>query len=321
MVEKYLNQIGDTPLLKIVDEMFHNIKIYVKLEFYNPTGSVKDRAAYYILNKIIKNGEINKNTIIIESSSGNFGIALAFYCKMLGLQFYSVIDPNITFTNEILIRKMSTQTFMVDQADQNGGYLIERIKKVKQLQEQYFNTYWINQYGNPYNIEAYYNTLGNELCTQMDHIDYVFLGVSSCGTITGISRKIKEKYPNAKIIAVDIVGSVIFGEKAQKRYIPGIGSSMKPENLKKAKIDDVIQVTEEETIEMCNYLLTNHQIFVGGSSGSVMVAIRNYFKNKEVKNITVVTIFADRGDRYSTTIYNEEWCSEKFPNLKKGEKL
>ena len=321
MVKKYLNQVGNTPLLNLSDEMFDNINLLVKMEFYNPTGSVKDRAAYYILNKITMNREINKDTIIIESSSGNFGIALAFYCRMLGLKFYSVIDHNITFANEILIRKMSTQTFMVNRQDENGGYLIERIKRVKQLQKQYRDTYWINQYANPYNAEAYYNTLGNELCAQINHIDYIFLGVSSCGTITGVSRKVKEKFPNAKIIAVDIVGSVIFGGKAQKRYIPGIGSSMKPDNLKKAKIDDVIQVTEEETIDMCNYLLINHQIFVGGSSGSVIAAIRNYFKNKKVKNANVVTIFADRGDRYSTTIYNSEWCLEKFPNLKKGDKI
>lgn len=317
-MKKYLEQLGNTPVVNLADKMFYDLNIHIKLEFFNPTGSVKDRAASYILNKIISNGEIDKDTIIIESSSGNFGIALASYCKMLGLKFFCVIDPNITYTNEMLIRKLSTETFLVKKHDKNGGYLMERIKKVKQLQEQYEKTYWINQYGNLYNAEAYYMTLGKELCSEIKPIDYIFMGVSSCGTITGVSQRIKEKYPDAKVIAVDIVGSVIFGGKSKKRYIPGIGSSMQPPNLKYAKIDEVIQVTEEETVNMCNYLLENHQIFAGGSSGSVMVAIHNYFKSKKIENVNVVAIFADRGDRYSATIYKKEWCMEKFPKMNEG---
>ena len=314
-MRKYLEQVGNTPVITLSDSMFQGLNVYIKLEFNNPTGSVKDRAANFILNKLISNGEIDKDTIIIESSSGNFGIALASYCKMLGLKFFCVIDPNITETNEMLIRKLSSETFKVEHHDKYGGYLIERIKKVKQLQEQYENTYWVNQYGNPYNAEAYYRTLGCEICSEIKSIDYIFVGVSSCGTITGLSQRIKEEYPNAKVIAVDIFGSVIFGGTSKKRYITGIGSSMQPENLKNAKIDEVIQVSEEDTIHMCNYLLENHQIFVGGSSGSVISAIYNYFKDKKVLNINVVAIFADRGDRYSTTIYNKKWCKEKFPNM------
>lgn len=319
-MKEYLEQVGNTPIISLSDCMFQDLNVYIKLEFNNPTGSIKDRAANFILNKLVTNGEIDKDTIIIESSSGNFGIALASYCKMMGLRFFCVIDPNITETNEMLIRKLSSETFKVENHDEYGGYLIERIKKVKKLQEQYDNTYWINQYGNPYNAEAYYRTLGNELCNEIKPIDYIFIGVSSCGTITGLSQRIKEEYPNAKVIAVDIFGSVIFGGTSKKRYIPGIGSSMQPENLKNARIDEVIQVSEEDTILMCNYLLENHQIFAGGSSGSVMCAIHNYFRDKKVSNVNVVAIFADRGDRYSTTIYNKEWCMEKFPNIyEKGE--
>ena len=320
-MKQYLDGVGDTPIISLKDEIFKDLNVFIKLEFMNPTGSVKDRAASYILNKIFSNGEINKDTIIIESSSGNFGIALASYCKKLGLKFYCVIDPNITYTNELLIRKLSTKTIMVEKQDKNGGYLLERIKKVKQIQEENKNSYWVNQYGNPYNAESYYQTLGEELCREVKPIDYVFLGVSSCGTITGVSRKIKEVYPDAKVIAVDIVGSVIFGGESKKRYIPGIGSSMRPDNLKYAKIDEVIQVSEEETIRACNYLLEKQQIFVGGSSGSVVAAIQKYFKDKGTKNINVAAIFADRGDRYSTTIYNEEWCKKTFPDMYRGENV
>ena len=308
MISNILDNVGMTPLTSIRLEELSNIELYLKLEYYNPTGSVKDRAANYIIKKLLDLGEINKDTIMIESSSGNFGIALSAYCKKYGLSFYCVIDPNITPVNETIIRKLSTCTFKVTEKDSYGGYLLERIKKVKQLLNNNSNAYWVNQYANLHNAEAYYNTLGNELCNEIDEIDYVFVGVSSGGTITGVSRRIKEKYPNAKVIAVDSVGSVIFGGQAAKRYIPGIGSSMVPDILKHAKIDEVVLVDEISSISMCHELLEKHSIFAGGSSGSVFAAIKKYFKNKTLnKKVNVVAIFADRGDRYSNTIYNKEW--------------
>jgi 2,3-diaminopropionate biosynthesis protein SbnA len=302
---------GNTPLIRIKDEDLLNINLYAKLEYYNPSGSVKDRAAVYIINKLLSTGEINKDTTIIESSSGNFGIALATYCKKVGLKFVCVIDPNITSINETIIGLLSSSVIKVTQRDNGEGYLLNRIKTVKEFLKTNKNSYWINQYGNPYNSEAYFNTLGQEICNSLTTVDYVFLGVSSGGTITGVSQKIKNEFPKAKVIAVDITGSVIFGGAAQKRYIPGIGSSMVPDIISNAKIDGVVMVDEECVVNMCHELLDKHQIFVGGSSGSVIYAIKKYFKGKKFsEKPNVVTIFADRGDRYAKTIYNKSWCSE-----------
>lgn len=314
-----LKNVGNTPLICMEIEDIPNINLYAKLEFCNPTGSVKDRAATFIIKKLLDLGEINKDTTLIESSSGNFGIALSAYCKEYGLKFYCVVDPNITATNEMLIKALSTSIIKVTEPDSGGGYLLNRIKKVKELLETIENSYWVNQYANPYNAEAYYNTLGNEICDEVDNIDYIFLGVSSGGTITGISRKLKERFPQAKVIAVDIAGSVIFGGAPQKRYIPGIGSSMVPEILKYAKIDEVVIVDEISTIKFCNELLEHHSIFAGGSSGSVFAAIKKYFSGKKMSGkVNVVAIFPDRGDRYANTIYCKEWCDKvirgKNPN-------
>lgn len=307
-----LEKIGNTPLIRIKSRHFDNVNLYLKLEHYNPTGSVKDRAASYILKKVLSSGEINKDTILIESSSGNFGIALASYCKSMGLKFYCVVDPHISSVNEYLIKTLSTKMIKVEEPDENGGYLLNRIKKVNQLLEEIPNSYWVNQYGNPYNAEAYRETLGKEICEDLDKVDYVFLGVSSGGTITGVSQKIKEVFPHAKVIAVDVEGSVIFGGSPQKRYIPGIGSSMTPSILKDAFIDEVVTVDEISTIKACHELLNEHYIFAGGSSGSVFYAIKKYFEGKKFDNIpNVVAIFADRGDRYIDTIYNDVWC-DKF---------
>ena len=317
---KILDKLGDTPMVKIEPKGLDNINLYAKLEGYNPMGGVKDRAAVYMLKKGIELGEINKDTIVIESSSGNLGIALSAYCKEFGLKFYCIIDPHISLINEYIIKTLSTKMIKVTKPDKNGGYLLNRIKKVHELLKEIPNSYWINQYGNPYNPEAYKETLGKEICDELDGIDYIFLGVSSGGTITGLSQKIKEIFPKAKVVAVDVVGSVIFGGVPKKRYIPGIGSSIIPTVLKNAKIDEVLMVDEVSTIKMCHELLKNHNLFVGGSSGSVFSAVKKYFKNKKFKKKpTVVVVFADKGDRYINTVYNKNWCDsflQKYSEIK-----
>ncbi len=305
-----LNILGKTPPVHLHTEWNRNIELYAKLEFYNPTGSIKDRAASYIIDKLLKFGEIDKDTVIIESTSGNFGIALSAYCKKNGLKFIAVVDPHITPINEMLLNFLGARIIKVTQADENGGYLLNRIKKVKELVAQIDNSYWINQYENIYNAEAYYYSLGEEICDEFGHLDYAFIGVSSGGTITGVSNRIKEKFQGVKVIAVDIIGSVIFGNPAGKRYIPGIGSSMVPAILKQAKIDEVMIVDEESTIRMCHELLEKHNIFAGGSSGSAYAAVKKYFNTRVLqKKARVVTIFPDRGERYSSTIYNKDWCT------------
>jgi cysteine synthase A len=216
----------------------------------------------------------------------------------------------------MLIRSFGAEVIKISEPDENGGYLLNRIKKVKELVKEIDNSYWVNQYGNPFNAHAYYLSLGAEICNELGHIDYVFLGVSSGGTITGVSKKIKERFPNAKVIGVDIIGSVIFGHPAQKRYIPGIGSSMVPDILKEAKIDEIVMIDEVSSIKMCHELLNRHYIYAGGSSGSVFAAIKKYFRENRInRKINVVTIFADRGERYTNTIYNKDWCLNFFKKL------
>lgn len=310
--KKYLNSIfdniGNTPMLNFELESNNNVNAFLKLEMYNPTGSIKDRAAFYIIEQLFKKNVINENTIIIESSSGNFGISLAAICKLYNLKFICVVDPNITRVNEILIKLYGGIIDKVNTLDETGGFLLTRINRVKELITQYENIYWINQYENTLNAEAYKNTLGKDICKAVNPIDYVFIGVSSCGTITGVSQKVKEEYPNSKVIAVDIEGSIIFGGKAKKRFIPGIGSSKRPQILDNALIDDIIIVNEQQTINMCYFLLEKYNICCGGSSGSVFYALNKYFINKELNNkINAVTILADHGERYLDTIYNSEW--------------
>jgi len=309
----FLTLNSNTPFVKVELEELNNIQLCAKLEYLNPTGSVKDRAASFILQETLRKGIINQNTTIVESSSGNLGVALAAYCKKYALRLIVVIDPHISPINEMLIKRSGAEIVKVTTPDSGGGYLLNRIKKVSELLSEIPNSYWIDQYRNPLNRRAYYLTLGSEICDEADNVDYLFLGVSSGGTIAGVSQRVKEKYPKARVIAVDIEGSVIFGGNPSKRYIPGIGASKIPANLKYSAIDDVVIVNEKETIESCHKLLNNHSIFAGGSSGSVIAAIEKFFRNKNDTKLTnVVTIFADRGERYIDSIYNEQWCSRFF---------
>jgi N-(2-amino-2-carboxyethyl)-L-glutamate synthase len=306
-----LEKVGNTPLVSVKLPEFTNVNLFVKLEAYNPTGSIKDRAAAYILKKLLDRGIIDTETTIIESTSGNFGVALAAFCKYYHLRFVAVVDPNITSMNEMLIRSNGAEIVKVTRPDQHGGYLLTRIDKVNELLREHENAYWINQYENPLNASAYYHSLGKELCFQVEEIDYVFLGVSSGGTITGVSKKIKENFPNARIVAVDVEGSLIFTGASKKRFIPGIGSSMVPKILKDAFIDEVVITDEVSTIRACYELLEEHSFFVGGSSGTVLAGIKKFFRGKTPPApVNVVSVFPDRGERYYDTIYNKDWCDK-----------
>ena len=231
--------------------------------------------------------------------------------RQKGLKFICVIDNTTLPVNEMMIRLQGAEVIKITEPDSRGGYLLNRIKKVKEIVANTDNIYWVNQYGNPLNAQAYYNSLGNEICLEIPRqkLDYLFMGVSSGGTITGVSQKVKEKYPNAQIIAVDVDGSIIFGGKSRKRFIPGIGSSLRPDILQSAKIDDVVYVDEIETVNSCIELLEKHNIYAGGSSGSVYAAVHKYFSLHQLdRPFNVMCVFADKGERYISTIYNPEWC-------------
>ncbi|SHI03403.1 cysteine synthase A [Chryseolinea serpens] len=308
-----LDLVGETPVVHLPMPELDNINVFAKLEYANPTGSIKDRAAAYILRNILKDQTINRETTIIESSSGNFGIALSSVCRSLGLKFICVIDPCISPANEFLIRSFGATVVKVQQEDEYGGYLLTRLEKVRELQSTIPNSYWVNQYGNPLNARTYYESLGQEIHREFETLglDYIFLGVSSGGTIAGLSRKLKEKFPNIAVVAVDVEGSVIFGNKPKKRRIPGIGSSMVPSILKYAQIDDVVIVNEQETVSACREMLSDNFIFAGGSSGSVYAGMRKYFAtHRALYTCNALCILPDRGERYLHTIYNDHWGIE-----------
>lgn len=303
--------IGRTPLVGL-QRLFagSGVEVFAKLELMNPGGSMKDRPARYIIESGLRDGTIHRDTHLIESTSGNLGIGLAMMAKLYGLKFTCVVDPKITQTNLNIIKRLGANIDMVSIPDDQGGYLQTRIQRVRELQQTLPHAYWINQYANEKNWRAHYDGAGREIVEQLEgRIDYVICAVSTTGSILGISRRIREQHPHAKVIAVDAAGSVIFGGKSAPREIPGIGASRVPELCNPEEIDRVVYVNDLESIQGCQDLLGKEGIFAGGSSGSVIAAIRKLLPEIPFGS-RIVTVLPDRGDRYLDTVYDDEWAHE-----------
>jgi 2,3-diaminopropionate biosynthesis protein SbnA len=286
------------------------MNLFAKLEYVNPVGSIKDRPAYWILKRAAERGEICDETTVVESSSGNFASALAAFTRLVGLRFIPVIDPNISSTYESFLRRLCPTVVKVEDRDDTGGFLKTRLDMVKHLCATVPNAYWTNQYANPDAAEAHYELTAGEICADFDSLDYVFIGVSTAGTIAGMSRRLKERYPNVRIIAVDTQGSAIFGAAPRKRHIPGVGSSIVPPLLSQARIDDVVLVSERETVAACRELLLTHGLFAGGSSGTVFAAVKQYAPRMAgARRPTVLFVCADRGTPYLDTVFDPTWVT------------
>ena len=290
-----------------------HMNLFAKLEYVNPVGSIKDRPAYWILKRAAERREICDETTVIESSSGNFASALAAFTRLVGLRFIPVIDPNISGTYESFLRRACSTVVKVEDRDDTGGFLKTRLEMVKHLCDTIPNAYWTNQYGNPDAMEAHYQLTAGEICADFASLDYVFIGVSTGGTIAGVSRRLKERYPQVRIVAVDTQGSVIFGDTPRKRHIPGVGSSIVPPLLSQARIDDVVLIPERETAAACRELLHTHGLFAGGSSGTVYAAVKRYatkLGGGGPKRPTVLFVCADRGTPYLDTVFDPTWTAK-----------
>ncbi len=308
--ESVASCVGQTPLVRL-RRLFPQagLDIIAKLEFLNPGGSVKDRPAKFIVEKGLQDGTISSRTHLIESTSGNLGIALAMMARVYKLSFTSVVDPKISPTNLQILRQLGANIDMVKEPDDQGGYLKTRIQRVQELVRTIPDSLWINQYANQLNWQAHYNGIGGEIIADLDgSLDCLVMAVSTTGTILGVARRLREKFPHLRVIAVDAVGSVIFGAPPGKRELPGIGSSRVPELLNRSEIDEVIYVDDWESMQGCRDLVTKEGIFAGGSSGSVVAAIKKLVPTFH-RPLRVLTLFPDRGERYLDLVYNDAWVA------------
>lgn len=303
--------VGRTPLVRLSRLFpYQGVEVLAKLEMLNPGGSVKDRPARFIIEQGLESGAIGAHTHLIESSSGNFGIALAMVARVYGLSFTCVVDPKISPTNLRILKQFGADIDMVNEPDDQGGYLKTRLRRVNELLRELPGSLWINQYANELNWQAHYFGEGNEIVSELARpLDCLVAAVSTTGTIMGLSRRLRQAYPALKVIAVDAAGSVIFGAQPGARELPGIGSSHVPELLNPSEIDEVIYVTDRESVQGCRDLLSQEGIFAGGSSGSAIAAIEKLLPRLP-RPCRILTLMPDRGERYLDLVYDENWVAK-----------
>jgi cysteine synthase A len=306
--------IGGTPLVRLRRLFRDGPQVYAKLELLNPGGSVKDRPARYIIERGLRDGTIAPGATIVESSSGNFGIALAMAARIYELEFVCVVDPRIAPLNLRILRQLGARVEQVTRPDDHGGYLHTRLERVQELLAEIPDAYWIDQYANTLNTRCHYDGIGSEIVEALgeDPVDVFVAAVSTTATLLGAARRLRDAYPDVRVVAVDAQGSVIFGGPASRRDLPGIGSSRRPELLTDHEVDEVLYVDDYDSARGCRELLRGEGILAGGSSGAVIAAVQRLVRDLP-PTARVVTVLPDRGERYMDLVYDDAWVEERRP--------
>ncbi|SMR71958.1 cysteine synthase A [Aliiroseovarius halocynthiae] len=292
-------------------DLVDDVTTYVKFEGLNPAGSIKLKPALRMLQGLEETGALQPGGKVIESSSGNLGIALAMVCARLGYHFTCVVDPNTPKDSINLIKALGANIVLIEQPDANGGYLESRINYIKQQIHLDPSLAWTNQYASPDNPAAHEHQTARSIHTAHPDLNYLFVGAGTTGTLMGCGAYFKKRNLPVKVIGVDVFGSVTFGSEPAKRRIPGLGTSRRPEICDNDLVDDVIWVSETATISRCRWFAHQYGLPLGGSSGSVMAGIQQYAPNIPAGS-KVVFISPDRGDKYIDTIYNDDWVQQHF---------
>ena len=288
--------------------------VFVKIEALNAAGSVKIKTALNLINTMEAEGHIFPHSKIIESSSGNLGVALSMICAGRGYPFTCVVDPNASPRNIKIMEALGARIVMITKLDENGGYLGSRIQYIKQLLAEDPAYVWTNQYANPANAEAHRRWTAASIDNRFPRLDYLFIGAGTTGTLMGCVKHFRTHRPDVKIVAVDAAGSVTFGRPPGKRYIPGLGTSRRPEIFDPAGLHAMETVSERDAIGMCRYLARHQGFLAGGSTGTVLAAVLAW-KPRLPKDAIVGAISPDLGERYLDTIYNDDWVKAHFGDV------
>lgn len=297
--------IGNTPLVQLTatEKAFSlNGKIYAKVEYFNPTGSVKDRAAKAMIDEAEKSGMLKKGGTVIEATSGNTGIGLAFVAATRGYKAVIVMPETMSVERQKLIRAYGAEVVLTDGAKGMQG----AVDKAEEILKNTPNAIIAGQFENMANPKAHYDTTGPEIYTQMDgKVDIFVAGVGTGGTLSGVGKYLKEKNPNVKIVAVEPASSpLLSGGKAGSHGLQGIGANFIPKTLDRTIYDEVLTVTDEAAFQTARNLGKTEGLFVGISSGAAVWAAIELAKRSENAGKNIVTILPDGGGRYlSTTLF------------------
>ena len=305
IAKSLIELIGNTPLLELSNyNKENNLKANIigKLEYFNPGGSVKDRIGYAMIEDAEKKGLLNKDTIIIEPTSGNTGIALAYVSAAKGYRLILTMPETMSLERRNLLKALGAELVLTPGPDGMKG----AIAKAHELKEQNENSIILQQFENPSNPEIHKRTTAEEIYRDTDgNVDIFVAGVGTGGTVTGVGEVLKERNPKVKIVAVEPTNSpVISGGKPGPHKLQGIGAGFIPKNLNVDVIDEVIQVENEDAFKASKDLARTEGLLVGISAGAAIVAATKLAQREENKGKNIVVILPDTGERYlSTDLY------------------
>ena len=293
--------IGNTPLVRLGNIVQNSgVNVFAKLEFYNPSGSVKDRTGLYMINDAEKKGLLKKGGTIVEATAGNTGLGIAFAALNRGYRIIFVVPTKFSAEKQALLRALGAE--VINTPREKG--MLGAVAKAEELKAQIPDSISLEQFKNQSNPLAHYETTGRAIFESLDgKIDYVVAGAGSGGTYTGILRYIKERVPDAKGVLADPVGSTMGGGEHSDYNIEGIGNDFIAETMDMSLVDRVIKINDKEAFDTARLLAKSEGIIAGSSSGAAMAAVVKLIESGAKGNI--VTVFPDRGDRYfSTGLYD-----------------
>ena len=286
-----LDMIGNTPMIKLNN--IGNSNLYVKLEKYNPAGSIKDRAVYYMVENLEKNGILKKGDVLVEATSGNTGIALSMIGSLKGYKVIIVMPETMSIERRTLMKAYGAKFILTDGSLGMKGS-IEMMNKLLSENTNYIS---LKQFENEYNPLAHYETTGVEIYNQVKDIDIFVCGVGTGGTISGVGKYLKEQNLNIRVVAVEPEGSpVISKNKKGSHKIQGIGAGFIPKNYNENVVDEVMTITDEESYEGVRIMAQKEGILVGISSGANIYAALKLCEMYPDKKI--VTVAPDGIDKY-----------------------
>ena len=294
--------IGNTPLLELSNyEVENNLeaKLIAKVEYFNPLGSVKDRVANAMIEEGIKQGKVNKDTVIIEPTSGNTGIGLAFVTAVKGLRLILTMPETMSVERRRIVSALGAEVVLTPGSDGMKG----AIAKAEELVKEYGNAIIPQQFENEANPAIHYETTGVEIYEDTDgKVDIFVAGVGTGGTVTGTGKALKERNPNVKVVAVEPASSpVLSGGKPGPHKIQGIGAGFVPKVLDLNIVDEIIKVENDDAFEAARAVAKSDGLLVGISSGAAIYAATQLAKRPENKGKNIVVLLPDTGERYLST--------------------
>ena len=300
--ENMAQLVGNTPLVRLANvekEYALKAKLLAKVEYFNPAGSVKDRVGKAIIDDAIASGRLNKDTVIIEPTSGNTGIGLASYCAVKGYQLIITMPESMSVERRNLMTAYGAKLVLTDASKGMAG----AIEKAQELHNEIENSIIAGQFDNPVNPQIHYHTTGPEIWADTNgDVDVLVAGVGTGGTITGTGRYLKEQNNNIRIVAIEPENSaVLSGQSAGAHKIQGIGAGFIPEILDVDVIDEIITVSNDDAIKTGAMLPKTEGALIGISGGAALWGAISLARSDEYAGKTIVVILPDSGDRYLTS--------------------